>query len=823
MQINRKTKTFEIYERISKLEHEYIYILLFKFTIGGNFMLLKTNMEAYLQEDNSFFSFNNVNYIVGKIDEQFKVVLFYLDILNGPYQPLGIYDTKRKGFVLALRDKQTCDYFQEINKNDSLNTKFEFCEKLKEAIESELQNAISFEAKRTEQNDKQNDTYKKLINRKAEECIINNTSYEKHIPINHTITEEEIFAALVDFDDTAYDIAEKILERNEAFSYQYFLTKDIEEKIEEFKTNTNNVLSAKSKIHEIYMDPTKKTFSVLISTTKDIITVKYNDLAYFPLELIEEIRWKKQVLYEKKNYVIPNEPMEYWINFNYRNLPNEIFSFIPKHFFDNEDFTLSLLSKGLPIDYIPQSLLQTKTFFLKLTSKIIAIDAYQKLNDTLKNDMDILKEMFHNQHFILPNIYPSFAYKSKEIVLDLIRNENITSINKMCSINPHCIDDSFVFMNLMDLLKTKTIPSFTKINDEILQRIQDEEIILKLIRNSNYAIYQQNNIHPIVLNNPVFWEKLTLLNKMNFNVKIVYDTLNHDSKQNADMLSNIFLCSNKSEEQTIINTIGLEKFKNWEELQKKCVEKKFTYLLIVSQFIFEEGIKDLCKKDVDDTLYILKCRNDSDISDKLLLELIELNHDLLYRLTSSYKSNLISIKMYKTLFDKNSNYINSINPRLFFLNEELKELASNYKSILPNVPIICTYNQDLVLKCLKHDVQDIKLVVLKSTNLHDSLFKSKEFIKNVFEIPMSNEDREYVVDYMLNNNVKLIKDTDILQQILSDDFTLLKLFKRPIYNNKELMIEVIKKTKTSKTDIQTVLEDIGSKLRKDKDILLLLK
>lgn len=67
-----------------------------------------------------------------------------------------------------------------------------------------------------------------------------------------------------------------------------------------------------------------------------------------------------------------------------------------------------------------------------------------------------------------------------------------------------------------------------------------------------------------------------------------------------------------------------------------------------------------------------------------------------------------------------------------------------------------------------------------------------------------------------------VKNPDVLSIILSDDFTLLAHFKRPVYNNKDLIMEIIQKAKTPKAMIKTTLELVGSKLVTDNDVFALL-
>ena len=99
--------------------------------------------------------------------------------------------------------------------------------------------------------------------------------------------------------------------------------------------------------------------------------------------------------------------------------------------------------------------------------------------------------------------------------------------------------------------------------------------------------------------------------------------------------------------------------------------------------------------------------------------------------------------------------------------------------------------------------------------------------KSTFILGLSNIGAFSGISYLyflppLLKDPSKFKKISILSIILSDDFSLLEYCKRPIYNDKDLMINIIPKTKTSKAMVRTILENLNSKLIKDKDILALL-
>ena len=203
-------------------------------------MVLRTYLERYLQKDISSFNYNGWLYTVNKIDDKLKLVFATTNIFDADESKVGIYSVKQKGFVFVFRKNRDWDILLDpIDKNElsKVEDYTSFTLNLKKAIQSEFVNAASFEAKRTIKNDKMDIDYLRKVKETAEKYFLKgetiDMSYDLSIINSIQFSEIQLLSALNDFYDTAYDIAEKMIEENEKYSYEYFFKKDVFDKVEE--------------------------------------------------------------------------------------------------------------------------------------------------------------------------------------------------------------------------------------------------------------------------------------------------------------------------------------------------------------------------------------------------------------------------------------------------------------------------------------------------------------------------------------------------------------------------------------------------------------
>ena len=80
------------------------------------------------------------------------------------------------------------------------------------------------------------------------------------------------------------------------------------------------------------------------------------------------------------------------------------------------------------------------------------------------------------------------------------------------------------------------------------------------------------------------------------------------------------------------------------------------------------------------------------------------------------------------------------------------------------------------------------------------------------------------IDYLKNsiNTKDLLKEKELVKIILINNFGCIDCFKRSIYNNKELILDILKNTNANKNYILNSLKNVKSKLVKDTDILSIL-
>lgn len=217
-------------------------------------MVLKTKLEWYLQMDLSSFEYEKHYYVVSEINEDLKLVFATNDLFASDGNKVGFYSKKKQGFVFLFKIGNWTEYAAPLDESSLYNVHdyFSFKRDLETAVQSEFLDAANFEAKRTIKNDKCDAEYLQKVNERAKDCFLTGRTLRANNMTNikvNPFTENQLLSALVDFYDTAYDIAEEMLEKDEEYSYEYFFAQDVNERVEELKkSNQTTELAANAKI-----------------------------------------------------------------------------------------------------------------------------------------------------------------------------------------------------------------------------------------------------------------------------------------------------------------------------------------------------------------------------------------------------------------------------------------------------------------------------------------------------------------------------------------------------------------------------------------------
>lgn len=797
-------------------------------------MVLRTYLERYLQKDISSFNYNGWLYTVNKIDDKLKLVFATTNIFDADESKVGIYSVKQKGFVFVFRKNRDWDILLDpIDKNElsKVEDYTSFTLNLKKAIQSEFVNAASFEAKRTIKNDKMDIDYLQKVKETAEKYFLKgetiDISYDLSIINYIQFSEIQLLSALNDFYDTAYDIAEKMIEENEKYSYEYFFKKDVFDKVEELKKNDKTELAAKARINEIKNNPDYHSLSVIVSNYKNSIddkkiNVKVENLSLIPLYSIKSISWRKKSLYEKTNYIINTPTVDDWLSADiHRYSIYPIFDFIPQTVLSDENACIKLIALGYNISNIPKHFLNDKIFILKafdILNSNMKSSLYNNLNYTLKTDVDILNQVFKNVDTLSLSLneIPMKVYENKDFMKEIMKEGNILKTNYIVSKNPLLFDDK----DILDVFKNNfNFGTRHILSDEIIKKLNDHNFTLDLLKNKNIIFGQIHLLSSDILNDERIWDVILERSKHEYGKVphiLIFNKLNDVSKHNLKIMHGLFLLSSVSAEQTIISTIGMNAFHKWKDLQIACIQDNKYFLDYVSDDVKIDALKNLCKIDPYKTYTII--RNEK-FSEDEVLDFVRINPQILI-----YSSKQYSLHFYKTLLDEDTRYANYFSTYIYN-NADIVNLITDYISVILKLRVESKLllNKDIILRSLKHNFSDFTNIPKGcSGNGYQTILESKEFLMDAFKLNISDKEREEAFIYLLDVKSHAVKDPDVLSIILSDDFSLLEYCKRPIYNDKDLMINIIPKTKTSKAMVRTILENLNSKLIKDKDILALL-
>lgn len=797
-------------------------------------MVLRTYLERYLQKDISSFNYNGWLYTVNKIDDKLKLVFATTNIFDADESKVGIYSVKQKGFVFVFRKNRDWDILLDpIDKNElsKVEDYTSFTLNLKKAIQSEFVNAASFEAKRTIKNDKMDIDYLQKVKETAEKYFLKgetiDISYDLSIINYIQFSEIQLLSALNDFYDTAYDIAEKMIEENEKYSYEYFFKKDVFDKVEELKKNDKTELAAKARINEIKNNPDYHSLSVIVSNYKNSIddkkiNVKVENLSLIPLYSIKSISWRKKSLYEKTNYIINTPTVDDWLSADiHRYSIYPIFDFIPQTVLSDENACIKLIALGYNISNIPKHFLNDKIFILKafdILNSNMKSSLYNNLNYTLKTDVDILNQVFKNVDTLSLSLneIPMKVYENKDFMKEIMKEGNILKTNYIVSKNPLLFDDK----DILDVFKNNfNFGTRHILSDEIIKKLNDHNFTLDLLKNKNIIFGQIHLLSSDILNDERIWDVILERSKHEYGKVphiLIFNKLNDVSKHNLKIMHGLFLLSSVSAEQTIIRTIGMNAFHKWKDLQIACIQDNKYFLDYVSDDVKIDALKNLCK--IDPYTIYQTIRNEK-FSEDEVLDFVRINPQILI-----YSSKQYSLHFYKTLLDEDTRYANYFSTYIYN-NADIVNLITDYISVILKLRVESKLllNKDIILRSLKHNFSDFTNIPKGcSGNGYQTILESKEFLIDAFKLNISDKERENAFIYLLDMKSHAVKDHDVLSIILSDDFSLLEYCKRPIYNDKDLMMNVIPKTKTSKAMVRTILENLNSKLIKDKDILALL-
>ena len=815
-------------------------------------MFVKTKMDSFLSQDVNNFSFGNKNYITSNLTDNLKQVFYDCGTI---FQPnlifIGIYDVKQNGFVLGSCNQNHFNTFANVidfNTTDYEDI-YSLRNKLYSAIQNEFENISKFVSKRGEKNDLYDSNYLNLIKTKATDYFLHNeepeeVSIDKNLISINDITDKNLLDSLTDINDVAYEITENYTNTNSDCFYSQYLVLDIKNELTKMSKNVSDEVKSEKKIWSI-INSKHVNISVIVKQFNNengkieknkTLKLKTEDLKNLPIEVIKEIYWRKTKLYDYSDYQNVKE-------FNWDNIPcrkntigtYRLANFIPEIKLNDFDFILKNVNTAylLPTT-IPDIFLNDKDKVLQLlnNSRYYTIDIYSRLNDTLKSDVEIYSCILNN----VSNLrYIPETVKNKEdfqlYVLNLMDFSYWNELDKenCLDMNNKCIYD-LMRRKIMTLNKKNLYDKILSIN--IISKFTDIDIIYKLIE-THYLI--EDNYHLLndkILNNIDFWTNLkvdnTQYNYLNCNI---FSKLSNQIINDDEILSKIFNICQYNVYDIILNSIGFKEFRKRKNLQKLSMLKKFNFVSQVDKDICEDIIFEYVKNKKNIDFCELFKRSDINI-DEMTEKIVDINQYYFYKIfnetNNSYRNaKKISNKTLKRIFDKYPSIVNNL--QLSIYDEKTILLLSEYISVIPM--IMGKYknkrlklNKEVLLKSLEHDFSTFTQIEkpLLYENNYQSVLTDKDFIIDAFKLKTKDSDAFDAVNYLIKIKSELLKDKDVLKTILLNHFNSLYAFKRTVYNNKELIEDVIKNSSEDKKEIENILKNIGSKLIKDTDILNLL-
>ena len=807
-------------------------------------MLIKTDINSYLDKDLSSFDFKNEHFFVEELTQNLKSVYvrkgsqFFGTAFN-----LGIYNKRKGGFVLCGNDKSLL-LQHALNTNSDLTqeTIFDLKNKIEKYIKKELSDLSKFENTRPILNDLSNHDYLTLVNNYAENFYLNGIlPTDNKISFNHfdiTFTDKLLIDAIEDIYDMAYTFAENFLENNPNCLYDHFLYLDIMKQLNILSANTDGNLAAMHYIQKNLNDSKHKTVSVIEDGTIEYhkeLKIKKEDIKLIPIESIESINWRNNEIYNKNLFKKIKNNTNWFI---YKKIGNyNLDNFIPTYLINDESFWKKKLNENdCFINLIPQKFLNDKSIVLKFmnATNYKKSKIFKRLSNSLQLDSDILDIVCDNVNSFIE--IPNEIASLEQVQLYFLNKQtNFKSLNIAVKLNKLDFNNQKIYNTLKDNILNKKIVFSEIYCTNLIKIIKEKDVIIYLIKNYGLSFYSFHLFDEKILNDVLFWNEIKNINLDGLINIEIFPRLNNNIKYNDEIMSNILLNSNSNGNirKIIINSIGIDNFSRRKNLQKLCLKHNHNYLQFVSNEIANEFIYEKMKNNESISFYDVLHSPNIDIKE-VINNIISINPNYMKQLTKSYIyiPSIINNSFWINIINKNPSIIDYFDDMFIRSNNEIALEISKYKSIIKivmNKKLIYNYNLDLsknkefVLNCLHHNFLDFREIEKPcKRNNYYSLLENKEFLIEAFNISSSINDKRIAIDYLQQIKNKTIKDNEILKTILSHNFELLDCFNRTIYNDKNLISDIIKNSNQTKCIFKNTLTKVNSKLLKDKDIISLI-
>jgi len=826
--------------------------------------LVKTQLNTYLKNSNvTEFNYGDGEfYVVKELTKNLVTVYHTNDTLMGNLNNVGIYDRRKEGFVLI-----NCGYmFNQMVKpyktGEPIPDRYNLLNELKDYIKIELESFYtSNKFKRGVENNLGNSKYLDLVEKEATKHIKNGTIPkvkevgQKEIK-EIEMTNELLLKILEDIYDVAYDMAEKILDKDTKGVYEHFLVQDIMDKMEELRNDKTNPLSVTSKLNELMKSSKYASYNVEVSWYKGQenakVKVKKDYLKQVPLFMINKISWRSTVLFDSKDYSLEDYTQmtsKDWVNllYNKRNYDYVygfgsdlcIFNFIPKNILADKDFWLNEdVALGMELANIDKTLLADRDFMLKLSdTKKGILNIIPHLETSMAEDIDVCVNLIKNVSYSFTSTVSKNVLKNKDFQLKYLTNvENTMDIKYMEDYFDYKDSDivDAIEKAILNISSTNqnNIPQWNvqEFNEFLINALNDRKVVEKLI---DYRIIYRSGIAYLkasILNNTDFLD-FVIANQNNLQQRFggdgktferIYTKLEDQIKDSDHYLGNIMkIFVTGSTELSKITTL-IPNFNKRTKLHLVLLTHSRT---IFNNIIPTTSIGEFIENSNNIGLTIDRMiireyasRKNKDID--LLVNTIKNNvFEFIYDLDYN------DLDLFKALFDANPDAIDQIGVHTFTQNDALTNLASNYKSMIPKLANykFRSYNQkfliddpDFVIKSLKHNFDDVLLINKPSKYDNNySILNEPSFISRLIkEFP---DKMGRLIPYLIDKKFEVIKDMDVIKEFLLLDFELIYYFKRTVYNNKELILDVMDNSTQSKDYIMTRLKNVGSKLPKEKE------
>lgn len=795
----------------------------------------KTKLEYFIEHQHTFF-YNEKMYIIEDINDILKGIIVNINesILKSTWTFIGIYNMQKHEIVLNNNTYKELLYIIDKDFSRTLN---ELKTELSNSIKTEFDIIAKYTSVRTKLNDKSNQEYMNRVRKEAIDRYMKGSKIRTNIVIDgfdfNNFNEKILLKSLEDMDNTVCDVVDEFIKTHQDYLQTYYFKLDVAEIIEELNSNPQNQYAALAKIQEISKNENIHRLTVEVDQFNNgedsieynkILKINPIELKNIPIEVIKKVLWRRQELYNRNNYNVKSD-ISNWIN-TISVAEYSIDCFVPDKYRNDIKFWKEVTDKrNINEDMIPDDLLKNKDTILELLNmKLSRFSIYLRLDKKLQLDTDIMKLGITNKPII--SMLPNYVLDNKFFQSYGIEHFNLRTLNDMVDFHHFDFNNQILVDGLMEKIKKEKFMSYY--DDEIISHITDIDIIIHLLQTDSLHYDQLKYLNDSIINNDKFWDNIHVESFIGLELAD-YSRLNKNIINNDDYLVKIFNLFVDRPINLIKNTIGEVEFKKRRNFQKKLITKNIKFIEFVDADIIEEYVLDNVRNK-EFVNYNQIFRNNNLNADELIEKIMDINitelTDILNTITycNNYK---LSIKTFKKIFKKNPNCIDYIPSCYYYYHRKVALLASNYKSIISKINQIpnLSRDKDIIYNSLQQDYSTFcEIQRPYANNNYLSVFRDTDFVKKIFSIKKNDNMTRNAIDYLKNsiNTKDLLNDEELVKIILINNFGCIDCFKRSVYNNKELILDILKNTNANKNYILNSLKNVKSKLVKDTDILSIL-